>query len=340
MTSDMEEEKRNIRYQMARFHRRCFGSLIDFFVFAIIFLGLFLGMRGIVSVTPGYRENETSLLSIRSESGLYHVEGSKSKDIISYLDHGNYSAYVRMLRADEAVNTFIAYLGNNVSAEAQAEVQKDYDSFRLSDTFMYKEGGLSEHYFVRDGDSIVRNPALIGKVDNATYYNKVYTTYVDEHALGYLVAKVPRYLELVRYESNMLFFVELPIAWVLGGVIVYFIPVLFWRRGRQTFGKWTYRIGLADDRLLSCSLPRYLARWAIFFFGELTLAIFTFGIPLLVSFSLMAFSKKKQGLPDYMLGLYEVDLSNQKLYFSFDEIVFTGAAESKAPTEFKPTYED
>ena len=96
------------------------------------------------------------------------------------------------------------------------------------------------------------------------------------------------------------------------------------------------QIGLVDSNILSPSVGRYIARWAIFFFGVLTLSIFTFGIPMIVSFSLMAFSKRKQGFPDYILGLIEVDVSYQKLYFSFDEIILTGAGEPHKAIDFKP----
>jgi len=334
------EQKKNIAYQMARFHRRCFADLIDFLLFVLIGVGLFLGTRAIVSSTPGFQQNETALLSIREESGLYHVEGTSSEDIVTHIDHGDYTAYVKMLMCDDAVNGFIRYIGMEVSTEAASTVQKDYDEFRLSPSFVYNDGGVQKPYFIQDGSDIIRNPELVGKVTNNTYYLEVYSVFIDEHALGYLVTMVPEYLELVRYESNMLFFVEIPIAWVLGGFIVYFVPALFWRRGRMTFGKWSYRIGLANKDLLSCSLPRFFARWCIFFFGELTLSLFTFGIPCIVSFSLMAFSKRRQGLADYFLTLYEVDLTQAKLYFSFDEILFTGAAESKDPVAFQPTYED
>ena len=54
----------------------------------------------------------------------------------------------------------------------------------------------------------------------------------------------------------------------------------------------------------------------------------------------MAFSKKKQGFPDYLLGLFEVDTSHDKLYQSYEEISVEGVAGEKAPVDFQPTYED
>ena len=333
-------EKVNIAYTKARFHKRCFGNLIDFLLFALFFGLFFLGSRGIVTSTPGYVGNEESLMSIRDESGLYSVKGSVSTDWVEELENGTYSSYVKVLKMDEAVTTFIAYL-NNISEDSSKKVQDDYDSFRLS--FVYEKGSEKHPYFNRKEDgTISRNTYLIenGYVTNQMYFDEVYVPFYDEHALGYLVTLVPDYLDLVRFESIMLFAIELPISWLFSGVLVYLVPGLFWKRGRMSFGKWTYRIGLADKNLLSPSLGTHFARWAIFFFGELTLSIFTFGIPCIVSFSLMAFSKNKQGFPDYILRLVEVDTSNAKLYYSFDEILLTGVGESKKPIDFTPTYED
>lgn len=327
-------EQRKVTYRTARFHRRVLANLVDFIVFALVFLGLFLAARGVVSSTPGFRQNEETLLTIRQESGLYHVEEGKSTDIVTYYAVGDFTAYIRMKGAEDAVDTFIHYVTVNVSAEAGAKVQKDYDEFRLDAKFVYKDTG--EAYFIVDADKgIIRNPALNSKVKNQQYFDEVYTPFIDEHAQGYLVVLIPQYQELVRFETVMLVAVELPIGWVLAGILVYLVPPLILRRGKKTFGRWMYQIGVADMRLLSCSTPRFIARWSISFFAVMTLSIFTFGIPVIISFSLMAFSSKRQGLPDYMLGLFEVDLSDAKLFHSYDELNLSGYAEHKAPIDFR-----
>ena len=87
----------------------------------------------------------------------------------------------------------------------------------------------------------------------------------------------------------------------------------------MTLGKALYHIGLIDDRMLSPSFGRFTARFAIFFFGELILSLFSFGIPYIVSFTMMAFSKRKQGFPDYMLHLYEIDTTKANIYMDYVE---------------------
>ena len=331
--------KQTITYQMAKFHRRCFGNLIDFLLFALVFFGFFLATRAIVVAIPAYQEKENTLLAIRVDSGLYiQTTEGKTEDLVAHFENGTFSSYTKVTELDSHLEQFIVYLDENISSEASITVRKDYDSFRKK--FKYTKNGENIPYFVQNEQGkLSRNiDELItpGKVSMQNYFDEVYAPFYDEHALGYLVTLVPDYLDLVHYESIVLLAIEIPVGWVLAGVIVYLVPGLFFKRGRMSFGKWTYRIGLADKNLLSPNLGIHFARWAIFFFLILTASIFTFGIPMIISFSLMAFSSKKQGLPDYMLGLVEVDTSNNKLYYSFEEITLTGAAESKAPVDFKP----
>lgn len=327
----------NIHYSYPKFHRRVLANLFDFILFVFAFFLLFLATRAAVTHVPVYVEKDETMMAIRLDSGLYRVKDGKTIDVVTYLDmeENNYTSYAKMSLSSQAIDDFIVYVGEVSGQEDQEAVQKDYDAYRLDPGLVY-EGAP---FFIQDDSgSILRNKAC--GADNQTYFSSAYAPFLDEHCQGYLITMVPGYLELTRFESNMLLFVEIPIAYLMGGILVYLVPPLFFKKGRRTLGKAMYQIGLVDNRLLSCSLPRFLGRWAIFFFGELCLSLFTFGIPVIVSFSLMAFSKHKQGFPDYLLGLYEVDISQNKLYSSYEEISLDGVEGEKKPIDFKATYED
>ncbi len=286
---------------------------------------------------PGYVSQDNALLTIRKESGLYHVDGRSSTDIVSYLDDesNQYTSYQKMELSAKAIDNFIAYVGCVASLEDSDKVQQDYDQYRLDASLSYE--GTS--YFTKNEENeIIRNKDC--KADNETYFKNAYSPFIDKQCLGYLVTLVPEYLEILKFESYMLFFVEIPIAFLLSGFLTYLLPPMFFKRGRMTLGKAMYQIGLVDSRLLSCTFARYFARWSIFFFAELCLSIFTFGLPCLISFTLMICSKNKQGFPDYILGLYEVDLSHDKIYRSYEEISLEGVVGEKEPIDFQPTYED
>lgn len=330
------QEQYEIHYSLPRFHRRVFANLVDFLLFVFLFFLLFLGSRAAITNMPFYLERDKALLTIRSDSGLYHVEGNSSIDIVTYLadDSNQYTAYQKMRLSEKAIDDFIVYIGNEVSKDDGEKVQADYDKYRLSSSLAYE----NVPYFVMDGDTIIRNKEC--KADNETYFLKAYAPYIDTQCQGYLVTLVPEYLEVLKFESYMLFFAEIPIAYFLSSILVYLLPPVFFKHGRMTLGKSMYHIALVDSRLLSCSFPRYLARWSIFFFLELCLSLFTFGLPCLISFTMMVCTKNKQGFPDYLLGLCEVDASHEKIYRSYEEISLDGIEGEKEPVDFKPTYED
>ena len=128
--------------------------------------------------------------------------------------------------------------------------------------------------------------------------------------------------------------VEIPIAFVSSVILTYFVPTLFFRRGRKTLGKALYQIGTVDSRYLSPTFWRNLAKWGIFL-AEMILGVASLGVVFIASFTMMAFSKNRQGFPDYMLGLQEVDTSRTKIYFNLVEIQLSNASSYKKGTDFR-----
>ena len=324
----------NISYQKARFHRRCFACLLDFLIFALMFGLCFLASRSIVTATPGFTQAESTILSVREQSGLFYVnhDNNHSLDIVSYLRDGGFDGYYKWNMSRKAIDTFIVYCGENGLPDSKEKVQKSYDDYRLNPKLTYKD----LPFFIKDeAGEIVENPKVVEIASLSTRFEQAYAPYIDNIAQAYLVTEIPAFNEATHYESNMLFFAELIPSYAVAGLLVYLVPLLIFRRGRMTFGKFLYRIGTVDKRLLVPKMGRTLARFAIFYFGELLLTPFTFGIPFLVSFSLMAFTKDRQSFPDYMLKLYEVDVSETKIYFDKAEIKLSDIPGMGKPVDFK-----
>ena len=309
----------NISYTKARFHRRCFACLLDFLFFALMFGLCFLSARAIVQSTPTYQSNETALLSIREESGMYHnyPETKRSIDIVSYIRDEGFDGYNKWKRSRDAIDGFIKYCGDHGYPESMVKVQKAYDDYRLDARRTYKDQPM----FVRDeSGNIVESQAFIDMAPLAERFEQAYAPFIDNFCQAYLVSEIPAYNELVHYESNMLFFAEMIPAYAVAGLLIYLLPIFIFRRGRMTFGKRLYNIATLDSCLLVPKMGRTMARFSIFYFGELLLTPFTFGVPLLISFSMMAFTKNRQSLPDYFLNLVEVDATGNKVYFDKAEI--------------------
>ncbi len=324
----------NIAYTKARFHRRCFACLLDFFILLLVFFASFIGARAIVQATPSYQEKDNALLTIRAESGLYHnyVDSKRSIDIVSYINEEGFDGYNKWKRANDAINTFIAYTKDHGMPDSYAKVSKSYDDYRLDPKRTYKDVAM---FIKNEQGEIVENPAFIEKSTLTIRYEQAYAPFIDFYLQAYLVTEIPNYNELVHYQSNMLFFAEIIPAYAFSGIIVYLVPVFIFRRGRMTFGKRLYNIATLDSRLLVPKVGRTLARFAIFYFAEFLLTPFTFGVPLIVSFSMMAFTKSKQSFPDYMLKLVEVDCVGTKVYFDKAEISVNDIPGMGKPLDFK-----
>lgn len=334
----LEAQKTEIKYTYARFHRRIFANLTDFLIFALTFGLFFVIIRAIVINTPDYVAKEERILTIREESGMYkkNTEG-RWFDTVSFLADpiNGFTGYAKMNTAKDTIDQFIDYVRVNNSDEAAKKVQDDFDAYRLNPKLVYE----GKTYFIKQEDGqIIRNPECAANAE--TVFNMAYAPFIDEHCQAYLVTLLPEYLELTRYETTILVAAELLPSYLIAPILTYLVPTFGFRRGRMSFGKKLYQIGVIDNRLLVPTVKRTIARFCILYFAEYLLSIVTFAIPFLISATLMAFSKAHQGLPDYFLGLYEVDVSKDKIYFSREEILLSGAAESKEPVNFKPTYED
>ena len=332
-----EEIERNevltVEYTQPKFWHRIMANFVDFALFLFLFIGLFIGTRSIVQATPSYKAMEQKENNIQIQSGLYVYFPARERnyDIIYYLDstvnvYGSEWEGVgsdggepsgKIGRSIKAINTFIEYCSDesHASANAYQTLVEHYDSFRLEE----KYNNVS--YFVKDvSDKVVPNPTLADVAENRKlYYENIYKPMIEKYCIPFLEANVTEYAKLLRNDFNLLVFLEIPVSYILSVFHVYFIPPLFFKRGRKTLGKALYHIGLVDSRILSPTLGRFTVRFLILLFLEYVLSLASFGIPFIISFSMMVFSKRKQGFPDYMLKLQEVDTSKANIYMDYVE---------------------
>ncbi|MCD8203760.1 MAG: RDD family protein [Coprobacillus sp.] len=326
-------DKIEIQYANPKFWKRVMAGVIDFIIFLVIFFLLFISCRGIVISTDTYKENNEELTSARVESGLYidHADYGMI-DIIAYLNRVDISGYARLREAQDAIDTFLSFCDDRCDEQTASMIRATYDEERLSDKFVDKYGN---HYFIIDEDGeITINTTAYSIVTSAGYFDEFYTYYIDEVLQGYLVVAVPNYYDLTKYMSNVLIYAEILPAFLISGVLSFYLPTLIFRKGRKTFGQAIYHIGTIDKRLLNPSWKRSLARFLIFYFFILILSVFTFGIPIIISFSMMAFSRNKQGFPDFCLNLVQVSTQDNNIYDEYDQIRADLVTARKEPVNF------
>ena len=80
------------------------------------------------------------------------------------------------------------------------------------------------------------------------------------------------------------------------------------------------KLSLLSADGLSLKTGRFFARQMIQLFLEVLLSLVSFGVPLIISFSMMLFRKDGESLHDYLVGAYMVDSADQSVYVSYPEM--------------------
>ena len=191
-----------------------------------------------------------------------------------------------------------------------------------------KEDGIP--YFIVSDNKIIENNNI-----TPTDYVNIYTNFIDNTCNGYLLSIDKTLYEYTSFLSKTIIFWELIPTFFFSGILTWLVPPLVFKRGRKTIGKLIYKISAVNSKYLNLSIGKTFARFSIFFFGIITLSFVTLGVPMIISFSMMAFSKQKQSFPDYMLGIYEVNTSEDKVYFSKEEIISEYLNKDNSAEEFK-----
>lgn len=361
---ELEQEKSEIvkvEYELPKFHHKILAKFIDIIVFVFVFICLFLASRSITMNSGMYIYNDVTYKTIEVQSCLFvnsntahagtYQYGDEISPIITYLpkqDKLTYNAIVH--RCHEAIMNFLDYL-DPVNHQAAVEAKHEYDTKRLAlkgtiegheNYFVAFDDYDTEHlpYDSLYGDNVIvpLNPdnADIPYYPYQSYFTNFYKAFIGDTLIDkYLVKNFPVLQDCIRNEGKYVLFLEFPTAFVTAAVLVYFIPTLIFRRGRKTLGRLLYRIGYVDPKYFSPGFWRNLIRFLIILFAELILSVVTFGLPLLISFSVMVFSKKKQSFPDYVVGMVEVDNLKQKIYYNKIEALSDKATIYKKAPDFK-----
>ena len=322
---------KEIKYSRPKFVHRVLANLLDFIVFAVVLVGSFIAIRKIVDNTSSYKNTFKTYINARLESGLY-VTGDYGEltTYVSYLNsHSQYTPGSKVYNYEKNLSKFFVFQYNYNSLEAYDRIYSEYDNLRLS--FVSTDyQGTPYHLWKKENGQIVKTELYDkAKWIYANWYQSYYTDFLE----GYL-ATTPFYYDLTKTISYYLLFLEVPVSFVFSLILIYFVPTLFFRHGRQTLGKALYRIGTVDSRYLSPTFWRNLAKFGIFF-AEMLAGIATLGILYIISFSMMAFTKKRQSFPEFMLGLQEVDVSKNRVYMSMVEAALIDAQTNKKATDFR-----
>lgn len=321
-----EEVKVNIKYHKADRTKKVRARIIDLFLLAALCRIFFFSFRSLAQRTPSYQKREERVENHRRQSGIYGIFNGKEMDIVSYYkDNEEITDYGKRKSYEASISTFLSYCQTNLSENDYKEISAAYKDTRRKNDFQ------EVPMFLLSDGKISRNPSCEAKY---SAYNHVYEDYLDYQASSALYNYFPQYQKDLSSESLYRIALELPFAVLLSSFLVYRLPPLLRKRGRKTIGRLIYKIGLVDSRLLHVRSGRFLAYGFIRMLAIIALSFLTFGLPILIDVSRLAFSKKRQDFGEYRLGLYEIDDSIEQIYYSLAEATKIHAEGKKVFSSF------
>lgn len=309
---------KEIEYYRPKFTRKLAASFMDAFIFSLLSLLFVVISKAIGDVTPTYKQNSSELDTIKLDSGLFLEDNDGLvRDIVTIynLDTETNSSVVEK-EVVNSINNFFTYVDNNLSYELYESMIKEFDELRLDQKLIYSYEGNTYKLFIQKDGKVVKNNEVV--IPSKSYIS-FYKNYIDNYALGYFHSKIDRVVTLEKYFSYVMA-IEVIVGILVGSIINYYVFPLIFRRNRYTLGRLTYKIGLVNKDVLHVSFGQFTLRFLIIFFLEIALSFVTFGIPIIFSFTMSLVTKKKQYFHDYLLGIEEVDLQDNQVYYSKDEV--------------------
>ena len=309
---------KEIEYYRPKFTRKLAASFMDAFIFSLLSLLFVVISKAIGDVTPTYKQNSSELDTIKLDSGLFLEDNDGLvRDVVTIynLDTETNSSVVEK-EVVNSINNFFTYVDNNLSHELYESMIKEFDELRLDQKLIYSYEGNTYKLFIQKDGKVVKNNEVV--IPSKSYIS-FYKNYIDNYALGYFHSKIDRVVTLEKYFSYVMA-IEVIVGVLFGSIINYYVFPLIFRRNRYTLGRLTYKIGLVNKDVLHVSFGQFTLRFLIIFFLEIALSFVTFGIPIIFSFTMSLVTKKKQYFHDYLLGIEEVDLQDNQVYYSKDEV--------------------
>ncbi len=313
----MEQNKtaNTLEYFKAPFGKRMVSIIIEIFLLSFGFLAFLFCSRLIVERMPLYTDSFDTYINISKDSGLYVCDKTTDNNLVTLTEYYGSKSYETQNNVIEKALTKFYTLEEFFSQDENSDTYGPniYYKQKIGETRIGNDEGVD--YFLLDATGTPKkNPSFTEEKMNAFYL----TAY--DRAVSY-IQNNESYLQARNVLTIYINLVLIPLSIVLSFLIFeVLIPLTIGRRGKQTLGMKSMKLSLLSVDALSCKANRFIARQAIQLFLIILLSLVSFGIPLIVSFSMMIFRKDGQCLHDYLSGTYMVDSSEQSVYLTYEEM--------------------
>jgi uncharacterized RDD family membrane protein YckC len=309
-------ERLDVEYPKAKLYKRWFSALIDLFIATMIGL-IFFSLAGLTTQhVSSYISVAEKRSELQRESGLY----DDSNQLLTVVEENSTDTY-----------------------DAKKKVlSKALDSYYLNETFFQNTDAMlayqgrkstaknsnSNNLFIEDSSNhgyYLENGGL-----DEDYYN-FYSTEIENYAIGQMTSNED-YLRL----TQVIFITsisELVVSIALGFLISFCLIPVFIKRGRKTVGMYLFKISLIGADALNVNGWKYFGRAALVFLVGFVLDAVTVLIPLIVSITMMHFSKSGQDFFDYVANTYVVATDKKDVYLSYSEYLSRTSEKQNASIE-------
>lgn len=311
----MAENENNtvLEYSKARIYQRVFSFFIDLFL--AVLLGMIINsLCGLVtSVVPKYQEVLQERIELQDQSGLF----------------------------DENQKLWTLSLeGSDMTIQEKKELLSTrLDEFYHNDVF-FEDDTFYQSYQKRKSEAVNEKGELLFQLISGSYVEKdfsddVYYSFYQKEFENYASAALSHNVRFADL-SNLIVrisVIEIVLSMSVGFALSFVIMPLILKRGRKTIGMYLFKISLVGGDALNVRGKTLLFRNVLLFLIGYWLTIFTFGIPWLVSLTMMTFSKTGQDFFDYMSGTYVVSTKDKDIYLDYAEYLARTEESKKASIE-------
>lgn len=311
----MAENENNtvLEYSKARIYQRVFSFFIDLFL--AVLLGMIINsLCGLVtSVVPKYQEVLQERIELQDQSGLF----------------------------DENQKLWTLSLeGTDMTIQEKKELL----SIRLDEFYhnavFFEDDTFYQSYQKRKSEAVNEKGELLFELISGSYVEKdfsddVYYSFYQKEFENYASAALSHNVRFADL-SNLIVrisVIEIVLSMSVGFALSFVIMPLILKRGRKTIGMYLFKISLVGGDALNVRGKTLLFRNVLLLLIGYWLTIFTFGIPWLVSLTMMTFSKTGQDFFDYMSGTYVVSTKDKDIYLDYAEYLARTEESKKASIE-------
>lgn len=300
-----------VTYSKAKYSTRCFAFALDLLLMIITTLLLMLGSRNIVSNSSFYKEANQRLNDIQLSSHLYVTNDNGIATIMSdyYTPNNEEETKELNTKFDNALTLF--YTDPLFFDQTNPE-----DGLYLYNIQKIPNGSSSELFIYEDSS----HTTIVAKSSaTAKQLYDFYCEAMNGKAIQYLNSS-EEYISNSKVISLSFIFLILLIPIVISILIYELIIPSCLFRGKKTIGKFAFKLSVIDVRGLSPNYLRFLARFGLVFL-ELILSFVTFMIPVIISFSMFAFSRRGQSFHDYVTNTYVVEAPWKSICLTKEEMI-------------------